>query len=72
MSNFKVGDKVLFEYYDYDACKDVFGRGWVREIDDENHSVIVNTTRGLKWMEPAAIRQVIKAAKPIDLKEDGV
>jgi hypothetical protein len=58
---YKLGDKVHFEYWDSELGKDVYGRGWIREFDNPNNQVIVSTTRGLKWMEPDAIKRLIKS-----------
>jgi hypothetical protein len=57
---YKIGDKVHFEYWDSDLAKDVYGIGWILEFDNPNNQVIVSTTRGLKWMEPDAIKRLIK------------
>jgi len=53
---YKLCDKVYFEYWDNDLCKDVSGIGWIREFDNPNNQAIVSTTRGIKWMEPEAIK----------------
>lgn len=57
--NLKPGDKVYFNYYDHDKCKDVSGRGKVTDVDTDNDQLLVQTTRGLHWMQ-------IEAAKPIN------
>lgn len=55
----KERNKVHFEYWDNDLCKDVSGIGWIKEIDTDNNQIIVSTTRGIKWMEPDAIKKIL-------------
>jgi len=51
-----VGQKVMFAYYDHDKCKDVDGRGWVKEIDTDNNQIIIQTTRGVIWVETDGVK----------------
>lgn len=52
---FKIGDKVTFDAYNHDEEKDMFGRGWVKEIDTENDQIIIRTTRKLIWVQTAGV-----------------
>lgn len=47
----QIGQKVHFEYWDSDLCKDIYGTGWVTEIDKYNGIIHIQTTRKLHWIE---------------------
>lgn len=51
----KIGDKIQFECYNHDTEKDMFGRGWIKEIDEENDQIIIQTTRGIIWVQTAGV-----------------
>ncbi len=60
MENFKIGEKVQFECYNHDTDKDMFGRGWIKKIDTENNQIIIQTTRGVIWVEPSGVSYIRK------------
>lgn len=64
----KVGNKVRFEYYNWDEDKEkcVTGVGRVKEIemnnqgDIQNATVYVQTTRVFHFMDYGAVKEIIK------------
>ena len=56
----KVGDKVTYEACHEETGQDMFGIGWVKEIDDKNNRIWIQTTRKFIWVETAGVTKIQK------------
>lgn len=59
----RIGDKVTFDAFNHDEEKDMFGRGWVKEIDTDNDQIIIQTTRKLIWVQTDGVSLVKQGKK---------